>query len=118
MGYLYLPAIVQLLNVSESSWLTSSILGMIVGAIIFFYLVLFTSKLYCEFLSLGGRCTGQITSMDLFFGSIGLIVGLVIAYFVNMPLQDMSIRIFFAGFASFHYDYTWLLRFPGWFSPA
>lgn len=36
----------------------------------------------------------KLPAMDLFFGSIGLIVGLVIAYFVNMPFQDMSIRIF------------------------
>ncbi|GGP15391.1 PIN/TRAM domain-containing protein [Oceanobacillus neutriphilus] len=94
MGYLYLPAIVQLLNVSESSWLTSSILGMIVGAIIFFILSYLLVNYIVNFFRWVEDALVKIPAMDLFFGSIGLIVGLVIAYFVNMPLQDMSIRVF------------------------
>ncbi len=94
MGYLYLPGIVQLLNVAESSWLTSSILGMIVGAIIFFILSYLLVNYIVNFFRWVEDALVKLPAMDLFFGSIGLIVGLVIAYFVNMPFQDMSIRVF------------------------
>ncbi len=94
MGYLYLPVIVRLLNVAESSWLTSSILGMIVGAIIFFILSYLLVNYIVNFFRWVEDGLVKIPAMDLFFGSIGLIVGLVIAYFVNMPFQDMSIRVF------------------------
>ena len=94
MGYLYIPEIVQLLNVAESSWLTSSILGMIVGAIIFFILSYLLVNYIVNFFRWVEDALVKLPAMDLFFGSIGLIVGLVIAYFVNMPFQDMSIRIF------------------------
>lgn len=94
MGYLYLPVIVRLLNVAESSWLTSSILGMIVGAIIFFILSYLLVNYIVNFFRWVEDGLVKIPAMDLFFGSIGLIVGLVIAYFINMPFQDMSIRVF------------------------
>src|SRR5699024_7777650 len=29
----------------------------------------------------------------LFFGSVGLILGLVVAYLINIPIQDVSIKI-------------------------
>lgn len=94
MGYLYLPGIVQLLNVAESSWLSSSILGMIVGAIIFFILSYLLVNYIVDFFRWVEDALIKLPAVDLFFGSIGLIVGLVIAYFVNMPLQDISIRVF------------------------
>ncbi|MFD1067387.1 PIN/TRAM domain-containing protein [Oceanobacillus locisalsi] len=94
MGYLYLPVIFQLLNVTESSWLTSSILGMVVGAIIFFILSYLLVNYIVNFFRWVEDGLVKIPAMDLLFGSIGLIVGLVIAYFVNMPFQDMSIRVF------------------------
>lgn len=93
MGYLYLPEIVKLLNVADSSWLTSSILGMFVGAIIFFILSYLLVNYIVNFLRWVEDTLIKLPAVDLFFGSIGLIVGLVIAYFINMPLQDISIRI-------------------------
>ena len=35
----------------------------------------------------------KIPVVDLFFGTIGLIVGLVVAYLINIPLQDISFKI-------------------------
>src|SRR5699024_6078858 len=35
----------------------------------------------------------KVPVIDLFFGSIGLILGLVIAYLITIPLQDIGLRI-------------------------
>src|SRR5699024_5471624 len=35
----------------------------------------------------------KIPVVDLFFGTIGLIVGLLVAYLINIPIKDTSLKI-------------------------
>lgn len=93
VGYLYIPEIFSLLNVTDPAWLNSPILGMIIGAIIFFILSYLLVDYIVGFLRWVEDALIKLPAMDLFFGSIGLIVGLVIAYFINIPLQDTGIHI-------------------------
>ncbi|WP_010652132.1 PIN/TRAM domain-containing protein [Oceanobacillus massiliensis] len=93
VGYLYVPVIIRLLNFTESAWVSSPYLGMVIGAIIFFILSYWLTDYIVDFLRWVEDALIKLPAMDLFFGSIGLIVGLVIAYFVNMPLQDINIDV-------------------------
>lgn len=93
IGYLYVPDIFHLFNVTNPSWLTSPYVGTLIGAIIFFLLSYWLSDYVVNFLKWVEDALIKVPAVDLFFGSIGLIVGLVIAYFINMPLQDISIEV-------------------------
>ena len=93
IGYLYVPEIIRLLNITNLDWARSPYLGMIIGAIIFFILSYWLADYIVDFLRWVEDALIKLPAVDLFFGSIGLIVGLVIAYFVNMPLQDINIEV-------------------------
>lgn len=93
IGYLYVPSIFQLFNITDPGWLVSPYVGTIIGAVIFFLLSYLLVDYVVNFLKWVEDTLIKLPATDLFFGSIGLIVGLVIAYFINMPLQDISIEI-------------------------
>ncbi|WP_087975022.1 PIN/TRAM domain-containing protein [Oceanobacillus rekensis] len=93
IGYLYIPELVRILNFTDSGWVSSPYLGMIIGAIIFFILSYWLADYIVDFLKWVEEALIKLPAMDLFFGSIGLIVGLVIAYFIIMPVQDINIQV-------------------------
>ena len=93
IGYLYVPVIINLLDFTDAKWVASPYLGTLIGAIIFFILSYWLADYIVGFLRWIEEALIKIPVMDLLFGSIGLIVGLVIAYFINMPLQDINIEI-------------------------
>ncbi|GAB3069405.1 PIN domain-containing protein [Virgibacillus ainsalahensis] len=93
VGYLYIPYIINLLDITNASWVASPYLGMIIGAIIFFLLSYWLAGYIVGFLRWVEDALIKLPAVDLFFGSVGLILGLVIAYFVNMPLQDINIEV-------------------------
>ncbi|MBP1970839.1 uncharacterized protein YacL [Virgibacillus natechei] len=93
MGYLYIPYLINLFDFTQASWLASAYLGMIVGAIIFFLISYWLAGYIVKSLKWVEDALIKVPAVDLFFGSVGLILGLVIAYFINMPLQDINIGI-------------------------
>lgn len=93
IGYLYIPDIINLLDFTDARWATSPYLGTAVGAIIFFIVSYWLAVYIVGFLKWVEDALIKLPAGDLFFGSIGLIVGLVIAYFINRPLQDINIEV-------------------------
>ncbi|WLV24789.1 PIN/TRAM domain-containing protein [Aciduricibacillus chroicocephali] len=94
MGYLYLPAVATLAGLGDSRIATSSIFGCIVGAIILFLLSYFVADYLVDFFKWVEDGLIRIPAADLFFGTIGLILGLVVAFLITIPLQEIKFRIF------------------------
>ncbi|MFD1850730.1 PIN/TRAM domain-containing protein [Oceanobacillus bengalensis] len=92
-GFIYVPEIIYLLDFTDVSWVASPYLGMILGAIIFFLISYWIAGYIVGFLKWVEDSLIKIPAVDLLFGSVGLILGLVIAYFINRPLQDIHIDI-------------------------
>jgi len=93
VGFLYIPALFDLMNFMNAGWLTSPYLGMVIGAIIFFLISYFVADHVVHFLRKSEERLTKAPLVDLFCGSLGLVVGLIIAYFINMPLQDINIEV-------------------------
>lgn len=93
IGYLYIPKIFMLLDFSEPSWMVSPYTGIVLGAIILFIVSYLLADYIVEFFKWIEEALMRVPVGDLFFGSLGLIVGLVIAYLINITLQDMNISI-------------------------
>jgi len=93
IGYLYVPDIIRLLNFTEVNWITSPYLSSILGAIILFLISYWLADYIVGFLRWIEDGLIKVPVGDLFFGSLGLILGLVIAYFITIPLQDLSIKV-------------------------
>src|SRR5690625_2262942 len=93
LGFLYIPEIIRFLNVTEINWILSEYFGTVLGAIIFFILSYLIADYIIGFLKWIEEGLIKIPVVDLFFGSIGLILGLFVAYLINIPLQDISLKI-------------------------
>lgn len=93
IGFLYIPMIINLLNL-DVNLLTNPYLGMALGAIIFFILSYIIVDYVVNFFKWIEDTLIKLPAMDLLFGSLGMIVGLVISYLVTMPLQDINIQVF------------------------
>ena len=93
LGYLYLPFFVRFFDMGHINWLVSPYLGSIIGAIIFFLLSYLLANYIVGFLKWIEEGLIKIPLVDLLFGSIGLVFGLFIAYLINIPLTDISLKI-------------------------
>src|SRR5699024_8703025 len=93
LGFLYLPTILEMFHLTQFSWLLNPYVGMVLGALILFLLSYFTAGFIADFFKWIEEQLVRIPVIDLFFGAIGLIFGLVIAYLINISLKDMSIKI-------------------------
>ncbi len=93
VGYLYIPDIVNLLDITNANWVSSPYAGTIIGAIIFFLISYWLGDYIVGFLKWVEEALIKLPVGDLFFGSLGLMVGLVIAFLINIPLTDINIEL-------------------------
>lgn len=93
IGYLYVPAIIKLFRFTENSWATSPYLGSVLGAIILFLVSYLLADYIVGFIRWIEDGLIKAPVADLFFGSLGLIIGLVIAYLGTITLQDIDIKL-------------------------
>lgn len=94
LGFLYVPTIVEMMNLTQFTWLQNPYVGMVLGAIILFLLSYFTAGYIADFFKWIEEQLVRIPVIDLFFGAMGLIIGLFIAYLINISLKDMSLKFF------------------------
>ena len=92
-GYLYIPDLVKLMDFINVSWMESPYVGLGLGAIILYLLTFWLVDYIVNFIQWMEEMLLKAPATDLIFGSLGIIVGLVIAYFINQPIQDFEIRL-------------------------
>ncbi|MFD2925260.1 PIN/TRAM domain-containing protein [Halobacillus naozhouensis] len=92
LGYLYIPEVLSMMNLSWQVWI-QSVVGALLGALILFLLTFWVVDYIVNFLRWVEDTLVRAPVADLLFGSLGLIVGLLIAYLVNNILQDIKIQI-------------------------
>lgn len=93
LGFLYMPQIISLLNITGNSWFSSPYLGSLLGIIIFFIISYLFVDYIVGFLKWIEDLLIKIPVVDLLFGSLGLIIGLFVAYLINLPIRDISLKI-------------------------
>lgn len=93
VGFLYSPAIMEFFNLQHIKWITSPYVGLVLFAIIFFVISYFIVDYIVGFLRWIEEALIKVPVIDLFFGSVGLILGLVVAYLINIPIQEVGIKI-------------------------
>ncbi|WP_163539022.1 PIN/TRAM domain-containing protein [Gracilibacillus sp. YIM 98692] len=96
-GYLYIPDVMEFIGFLEGSWLSASHVapyaGLVIGAIILFFLSLWIADSIVNFFTWIEETLVRAPVADLLFGSLGIIVGLIIAYFLIIPIQAIEIKI-------------------------
>ena len=92
IGYLYIPNIIRLLDFTDLTWVESPFLGAALGAIILFVISYWIADYIVDFLRWIEEGLVKIPIGDLLLGSLGLIIGLVTAFLINLPIQEIQIE--------------------------
>ncbi|MFP7480043.1 PIN/TRAM domain-containing protein [Terribacillus saccharophilus] len=90
VGFLYIPKLMDLANFTNIGWLNSPIVGLIGGAILLFLLLFWVVDYIVGFIHWVEDSLVKTPAADLFFGSIGLIIGLVVAYLITIPIRGIG----------------------------
>ncbi|RBO93282.1 uncharacterized protein YacL [Paraliobacillus ryukyuensis] len=94
VGYLYIPKLIGLMDYFGIGWLDSPYVapyvGLVLGAIILYLLTFWLVDYIVHFVQWLEETLLKAPVTDLFFGSLGLIIGLFIAYIINQSIKDIQ----------------------------
>ncbi|PKR76622.1 PIN domain nuclease [Halalkalibacillus sediminis] len=92
VGYLYFDELASLIGFTNPQWIIPYV-GLILGALILYLLTFWLVDYIVDFFKIIEEKLVKAPVADLLFGSLGLIIGLVIAFLVNIYLQGIGIAL-------------------------
>ncbi|ADI25154.1 MULTISPECIES: PIN/TRAM domain-containing protein [Geobacillus] len=93
LGAMFFPDLLKLMNVSGMPLLNNSYTLAVLGAVVFFLLTFWLVDYVVDMIRWVEETLVKAPAADVLFGSLGLIFGLIIAFFVVMPLQSFHIQV-------------------------
>jgi uncharacterized protein YacL len=92
LGFVYVPKLIQALNFgSEVRWLDSPYTGAVLGAIIFFVLTFWFVDSLVHIIKVFEEKIIKAPVTDVLFGTLGLVFGLVVAFLIQIPLNNIKL---------------------------
>ncbi|TDQ34684.1 PIN/TRAM domain-containing protein [Aureibacillus halotolerans] len=112
LGYLYYPEIViRMTDQVMDGWLYSPYLGLVLGALILFLLTFRISRSMATGIRMLEEKLVGAPVIDVLFGSLGLLVGLFLAFLASLPLHDLGSQL---GTMLFSFAVVWLTFILGY----
>jgi uncharacterized protein YacL len=93
LGIFLLPDLLKLMNLSDQPLLNNPYITAILGAIIFYILTFWAVRYVENFIKWFEDTLVKAPVTDILFGSLGLILGLFVAYLFGIPFNSMQIPI-------------------------
>lgn len=93
LGLIFLPILYDVIGIAHYEWINNVYVSLLVGALIFLVLSFFLVD-YCI------RCIRWLEEVllkvpvgDLLFGTVGLIIGLIVAYFAGFAIERVQLPV-------------------------
>ena len=93
LGLVLLPPLYKLIHLSNNPWINNPYVSVLIGAIILFIVSFFIADYFVKFIRWLEEKLLKEPSGDLLFGTLGLIIGLIVAYLVGFALDSIRIPI-------------------------
>jgi len=92
LGFVYIPKLIMLLNFGKGlEWLESPYTGMVIGAVIFYFLTLWFVDSIVQVIKVFEEKIVKAPVADVLFGTLGLVIGLVVAFLIQIPLNNIPL---------------------------
>jgi uncharacterized protein YacL len=92
LGFVYIPKLIVLLNFGSGlDWLTSPYTGVVVGALIFFFLTFWFVDSLVQVIKVFEEKIVKAPVTDVLFGTLGLVFGLIVAFLIQIPLNNIKL---------------------------
>ncbi|MBO2536380.1 MULTISPECIES: PIN/TRAM domain-containing protein [Rummeliibacillus] len=93
MGLFILPPLYKLIHLSSNPWLNNPYTSVAIGALILFGCSFLFSDYFVKFIRWMEEKLLKAPSGDLLFGTLGLIIGLIVAYLIGFSIDSVKIPI-------------------------
>ncbi|ANU24696.1 PIN/TRAM domain-containing protein [Planococcus donghaensis] len=93
IGILLLPSAFELIPLLDNPWISNPYVAAIVGALIFFILSLLFVDSLIHFMKWMEEKLLRAPTPDLLFGTVGMVIGLVVAFLVGFALSTVDIPL-------------------------
>jgi len=91
LGLVFLPPLYELLHLSSNPWLDNPYVSVALGALLLFTLSFAFSDYFVRFISWMEEVLFKVPVGDLLFGTLGLIIGLIVAYFLGFAIDSIDL---------------------------
>ncbi|WP_313892862.1 PIN/TRAM domain-containing protein [Psychrobacillus sp.] len=91
LGFLFLPHLYKLINLSDNPWIHNTYVSVIIGAILLYIVALFLTDYLIDFIKWMEERLLKAPIGDLLFGTLGLVVGLIVAFLLGTAVSSMAI---------------------------
>ncbi len=93
LGFIFIPELISIINIEVPLWLTSPYIGAIIGAVIIFFSTFWLADYVVDLIKLLEDMIVRAPITDVFFGAMGLIIGLIVAYLIGIPMSSINVPI-------------------------
>lgn len=93
VGIIFLPYVFELIPFLDNPWSNNAIVAALIGALVFFLLSLLFTDSLVKFMKWMEENLLRAPTPDLLFGTIGMIIGLVVAFLVGFALSTIDIPL-------------------------
>lgn len=95
LGLVFLPPLYELLHLSSNPWLDNPYVSVALGALLLFTLSFAVSDYFVKLISWLEEVLFKVPVGDLLFGTLGLIIGLIVAYFFGFAIESIQLSFSF-----------------------
>lgn len=93
LGFVFLPLLYEFINITSNPWLNNPVASILVGAALLFVLSFLLSDYMVRFISWTESVLFKMPVAELLFGSVGLVIGLMIAFLVGVAVEGLQIPV-------------------------
>ncbi|MDQ0215685.1 uncharacterized protein YacL [Oikeobacillus pervagus] len=93
LGLFLIPDLLSLINLSEFKLINNPYVSVLLGAIIFYFLTFWAVDYVVNFVKWIEDGLVKAPVVDILSGSLGLIIGLFVAYLLGIPLNQIEIPV-------------------------
>lgn len=93
LGLIFLPPLYELLHLSSNPWLDNPYVSVALGALLLFTLSFAVSDYFVKLISWMEEILFKVPVGELLFGTLGLIIGLIVAYFLGFAIESIPLPI-------------------------
>ncbi|BAB03825.1 PIN/TRAM domain-containing protein [Halalkalibacterium halodurans] len=93
LGFIFIPDLMAWMSIQDPTWLTNPYVGTVMGAIILFLLTFWLCDYIVHLMRVTEEMIVKAPVTDVLFGTMGLIIGLIVAFLVGIPLGNFSIPV-------------------------
>jgi uncharacterized protein YacL len=93
LGFALLPPLYEFMNLSDNPWLTNPYVSVLIGAALLFSISFVLSDYFVRLINWCESVLFKLPAGDLLFGTLGLIIGLIVAFLVGYAISVIDLPI-------------------------